>query len=257
MNKLLETIFKQTSSITFISGERDAGKTDFACRLGEDLLKRGLISKMGGNIRLYKKDYRYSYICYYDLLENWLQEEGSKIYFLDELGVHLWKMGFMGKKAQLILALCQLIRKYGRKQDTCHMIGLAPSPKLINKLFMTSDLLDCHIKKLTKTHAKVLDRVNKRVYNLRKIPRTTLPFITKDRAVFELEAPKRKRPLRSFSKQKKVMLLYCKYRSLRKVGAIVNLSHEEVRNILDKGVESSGIDLSSVNSVEGVVSPRI
>lgn len=59
MNKDLEEIFKQSSSVTFISGGRDNGKTDFAFRLGEDLMELRIIDMMAGNIGLHKPDPRF------------------------------------------------------------------------------------------------------------------------------------------------------------------------------------------------------
>lgn len=244
MNKDLEEIFKQSSSVTFISGGRDNGKTDFAFRLGEDLMELRIIDMMAGNIGLHKPDPRFQFITYQDDAEEWLKQKGRKIFLIDELGKHLYKMSFMSNMAKQILTLCQLVRKFD-----AHLIGMAPSKELVNKLFFGTDLLDCHIHKRSKSIAKVVDYKRKDVYTLRRIPRTTIPFITKFVSDWGASNPDsaRKGKLGKLTRPQRAAVLYCHFRSLRQVGTVMNISHEAVRDELIKYVNSHNLDLSSVN----------
>ena len=52
-------------------------------------------------------------------------------------------MSFMSNMAKMILTLCQLVRKYD-----AHLIGLAPSKKVVNNLFLGTDILYCTYTKL-------------------------------------------------------------------------------------------------------------
>ena len=66
MNKGLQAIFRQSSSVTFIDGARDSGKTDFTLKIGEDCINLGIVDMMAGNIALHKLDPRFKYTCYFD-----------------------------------------------------------------------------------------------------------------------------------------------------------------------------------------------
>ena len=150
----------------------------------------------------------------------------------------------MSNMAKIILTLCQLVRKY-----ECHLIGMAPSKELVNKLFFGTDILDSHIHKTRKTCADVRDYAHEEAYNLRRIPRTTIPFITKFVSDWGASNPDpaRKGKLGKLPRFEKAAILYCHFRSLRKVGNTLDLSHEAVRDDLKKYVESRELDLSTVN----------
>lgn len=238
----LKQIFKQSSSVNFISGRRGRGKTDFALRLAEDGLKDGTFDRLAGNIALKKPDPRWTTINYHDETEEWLRLKGKKCFALDELGKHLWKMSFMSKKTRIILELCQLVRKFD-----AHLIGIAPSENLVNKLFGDSEIRDCHILKLSRKIAKVKDYVQYDVYTITKIRPTTIPFISKDIATYELTNPEKRGTLASLQKPQQAALLYCHWRSLRKVATIMELSHEGVRKLLDRHVASKKMAMSTVN----------
>lgn len=242
LNEELKRIFQQSSSVSFIDGRRDSGKTAFALRIAEDALEEGITDKIAGNIRFYTPDSRYTYICYHDRAIEWLETKGKKIFLLDELGKHLYRMSFMSKMAKIILELCQLVRKYD-----AHLIGMAPSEAVVNKLFANTDIRDLHIHKVSRTVARIKDYVLYDIYTITDIPKTTFPFISKDPAIYDMIDPTRRGKLESLAKEGQAALLYCHLRSLRKVAARMDCSHEEVRKLLDKHVASRKISLSTVN----------
>jgi len=145
----LQRIFKQSSSIGFISGKRDDGKTSLAFLLLESAKDDGLLDKIAGNVRL-SGEAEVEYIPYYDRFQDWLKTKGRKGYVLDELGQHLNRMRFMTEKSKLIMDVCQLVRKFN-----AHLIGIAPSEEFINKLFLNTDILDYRMKKMSRKIAKV------------------------------------------------------------------------------------------------------
>lgn len=230
MNKDLQTIFKQSSSVNFISGRRGRGKTDFAFKLLENALSEGFIDKIASNVTT--SDERVEYICYFDRLEDWLKTKGRKGYLLDELGKHLNRMRFMTQKSKLILDVCQLMRKFD-----AHMIGIAPSRSLVNKMFLDSDILDSHMEKLSLKIVEVNNYVTFKSYQLFKVPRTTIHFLTKDIAVFELKDPTRtKETFDNLPSFERAAQLYLQHRSLRKVANIMGISHVAVHHLLNTKV---------------------
>lgn len=240
----LSKLFKASSSITFIGGRRGFGKTSMALKLGEFALQDKLINKLGGNIRTYTPDPRLEYIPYYDTLVNWLQTKGKKIYILDELGKNLNRMEFMTKTAKKILDICQLARKYD-----AHIIGIAPSARSVNKMYTDSDILDCKMIKLAIRIAKVSNRLTWSAYTMTAIRDTTIPFISKDIAIFEMESPKEKQTLEGMPLCCKTFILFGKHRSTRKVGRILKVSHTTVRHLLDKHLGHLNFQVETGNTV--------
>jgi len=239
--KDLKQVFKQTSSITFITGKRDSGKTDFAFLLLETFKDQGILDKIGSNVRL-KQVCDVDYIPYFDRFQEWLNSPGKKGFLLDELGKHLNRMRFMTEKSKLILDICQLVRKFD-----AHLIGIAPSADFVNRFFLNTDILDCFMEKMSKHYVKVNNYVTRQTYILDSIPRTSVPFITKDIAIFELKDPTKKGNLEELPQCCRAAWLYLQHRSLRKVGHIMNLSHEEIRKLLKKHIVHSEIKVSTVN----------
>ena len=237
----LTHIFKQSSSIGFISGKRDDGKTAFAFLLLESARADGLLDKIASNVRL-SRECEVEYIPYYDRFQEWLKTKGKKGYLLDELGKHLNRMRFMTQKSKLIMDVCQLVRKFD-----AHLIGIAPSEEFINRLFLNTDILDYRMKKMSRKIAKVNNYVTRESYTITDIPNTSVPFITKDIAMFELKDPTKKGNLQELPRCCQAARLYLEHRSLRKVGRLMDLSHEEIRKLIKKHIGHSEIKVSTVN----------
>lgn len=242
MEKDLARLFKQSSSITFISGRRDSGKTDFAFQLLDTARNAGLLDKIASNVRLRKQsNIEVNYIPYYDRLQVWLRTGGKKGFLLDELGKHLNRMRFMTQKSKLILDTCQLIRKYD-----AHLIGCAPSADLINKLFLNTDILDCYMVKTSRKIAWVSNYVTRESYTLEDIPRTRIPFITKDIATFEVKDPNFQVDTSDLPVCCRTARLFIKHRSLRKVAKIMDVSHMTVSNRLKIHEQHSDLHVETV-----------
>lgn len=231
----LEKVYKQSSSITFISGRRDSGKTDLSLFLMEKGKEKGFFHKIAANIATHH-DSRIEYICYFDRLEEWLKLPGRKAFALDELGKHLYKMAFMSKKARMILEVCQLIRKYD-----AHLFSCAPSAKLVNSLFLGTDLLDVFIRKTSRKKAEVNIIVNGIGFDFEDIPRTNIKFISKDIARFEMKDPTMaKEKVKAMALGKKILYLYAKLHTCRAVGDALGISAMTVSNYLKKEVADAG-----------------
>ena len=114
-------------------------------------------------------------------------------------------MDFLSAKSKIILKLCQLVRKYD-----AHLIGIAPSEALVNKLFLNTDILDAHMKKMSKKIVQVKNYVTFQVGFLTDVPDTTIPFKSKYIAQFELKDPTRKETLEVLPFPEKVAFLYIK-----------------------------------------------
>lgn len=234
MDAGLKEVFQQSSSITFIAGKRDSGKTAFGLLLLQVGLSEGLFSQVASNITM-REPSGVAYICYYDDLETWLQVPGKKAFILDELGVHLNRMAFMSKKSQLILKTCQLIRKYD-----AHLIGIAPNEDFINRHFLNRDILDMYIKKLSRKTCVIKNYVTQNTYTITDIPNTSYPFRSKDIALFEEANPNPKPELEGeMPYDQKLLLLYAKYHSLRAVGKILGIHHATVAYQLKKVIAKS------------------
>ena len=229
MNECFETIFKQSSSIGFISGKRDSGKTDLALLLMERGKKEGLFGEIASNVTT-RNDSSITYICYMDRLKEWLRLPGKKAFFLDELGKHLYKMRFMSTMSRTILEICQLVRKYD-----AHFIGAAPSADFVNKLFFNTDILDYLLKKLSRRKAVMTSYVDDFSLLLEDIPRTKVKFLTKDIAIWEMNDPKKdQEEFEGMSREEKAEKLYLIHKDLRTPAKILGVSHQTIANWIDK-----------------------
>ena len=136
----------------------------------------------------------------------------------------------MSQKAKMLLEVCQLWRKYD-----AHLIGAAPNTEFVNKLFTHTDIVDLFIHKISKRHAFIDNKVSRKNYHIYNIPRTEIPFISKDIASFDMVDPKKKE---EEMKDKPVYVqaaeLYIVLRSVRKVAKELKVSAMMVSKYLDK-----------------------
>lgn len=240
LNEDLERLFKQSSSVNFISGKRGSGKTDFGLLLLQNGKEKGLFDRIGCNVTTYN-DSTIDYLCYFDRFEDWLRLPGKKAFLLDEMGKHLYKMSFMSTMAKMILGVCQLVRKFD-----AHLIGVAPSADFVNKMFFNTDILDSHMVKLSLKTCVIQNYATQRSYMIKTIPRTKVKFLTKDIARFELKDPtKGKELFDAMSSEEKALLLYAKHHTTRKVAQVMQISHTHVQTLLKKAI---GNKLSTVEA---------
>jgi len=190
------------------SGGRGDGKTDFALRLGEEAYEEGLIRRIGTNMRT--EDERVDHIGNMPDLKSWLTRKGDKYFILDEAGKIINRMRFMSTLSVTIMGIIQLVRHYDAT-----FLAIAPSETFIDSNFLNTDILDCKIKKLSKTFAEVKNFMTHQVYTLGDIERTTIRFWSKDIASFTLKKPF---DTSTFSPEEKCALAYSKGTAMGAIG---------------------------------------
>jgi hypothetical protein len=177
-------VLAQDGFSIFVSGGKEHGKTNCTMLLLELCHELGIRKHFATNIKT--ESYYIQQITNKPDLDAWLKKQhGLKTYAMDELGKNLRKFGFASKKNQDILDVIQLIRHFD-----CGFIGMAPAEKFVDSGFLIAkDILDVHIKKVSKTMAKVIDYYHNEVYFWRDIPATTICHDGKDIAKFDMEKP--------------------------------------------------------------------
>lgn len=176
-------LLSQDGFVIFISGGKEHGKTNFSMLLNEYCFYSKLRKHFATNIGV--TSYYMQKLNTYPDLKNFLEKKpGKKTYTMDELGKILRRMGFATKGNQGLMDIIQLIRHYD-----CGFIGNAPSERFVDSNFLNVDILDAHIKKISKTSAKVIDRLHGCSYFINDIPRTSLIHNGKDIATFLMEKP--------------------------------------------------------------------
>ena len=176
-------LLSQDGFIIFVSGGKEHGKTNFSMLLNEICFYAKLRKHFATNIGV--ESYFIEKLNTKPDLEDFLnKKKGKKTYTMDELGKILKRMGFATKKNQGLMDILQLIRHYD-----CGFIGNAPSEKFVDSNFLNNDILDAHIKKISKTTAKVIDRLHNCSYFINDLPRTSIIHNGKDIATFLMEKP--------------------------------------------------------------------
>lgn len=182
----LKTVLSLDGFVIFIEGSKGSGKTNLAILLLEICREHDLRNLFASNIEM--KDPDILYINNYPDLDQWFKEEiGLKLFILDEAGKHLKRRRFMSNSNVKIMDIVQLIRHYDGG-----LIGIAPSSKLIDTLFLNTDLLDARIRKAgnkqrSKKIAKVYDIYNNEIYTLYDLPRTSIKHNAKTDAIFTMD----------------------------------------------------------------------
>jgi len=236
MHPDLIKLFERSSSVTIITGGREKGKTNLALRFIEECYERKLVQKAATNIKTFDK--RVERIIYYDDFERWGQTEGRKIFVLDELAKHLNRVRFMTELSKLILDAMTLAAHYD-----CHFICCTVTEALVDKVLLETELLDCWIKKKSKKVATVKNYLSKKVYMIKKIPRTTIRYNRRDIAPFMKTNPRKKiQEIDSLPQCCKAALLYLKLRSYRKVAREMGCSFQNVQQLLDRHLKHADIN---------------
>lgn len=223
-------LLSQDGFVIFVSGGKEHGKTNFAMLLSEVCFYAKLRKHFATNIGV--NSYFMQKVNTYPDLEEYLQKkQGKKTYIMDELGKILKRMGFATKKNQGLMDIIQLIRHYD-----CGFIGVAPSPAFVDNGFLNTDILDAHIKKISKTTAKVIDYYNRTSYFINDIPRTSISHNGKDIATFLMEKPQVINDLNDCCKAAK---LYAKNKSLTITGKFFTpiKTAEQIRRLIIQHIE--------------------
>jgi len=172
---------KRDGFIIYISGPKEKGKTDFSLFLAEYCYLKNFRTKISTNIETESYMIEKQITSLPDL-KIWLQESKRKLFILDEAGLSIPKLRFMSNMNIEIMKILQMIRHYD-----AGFIGIAPSTRNIDSTFMNTDILDAHIRKLTKTVAYVKDYLQNDSYFLEAIPKTSINFNSKHIAEFTMQ----------------------------------------------------------------------
>ena len=174
-------LLRQDGFIIFVSGGKEYGKTNLSMLLTEVCFYAGLRKHFATNIHV--ESYFIKQIDNLPDLKEYLEKtKGKKTFIMDELGKILKRLGFATKKNKELMDILQLIRHYD-----CGFIGNAPSSRFVDSNFMDSDILDAHIKKISKSTAKVTDRLHRCTYFINDLPKTSILHNSKDVAIFNME----------------------------------------------------------------------
>jgi hypothetical protein len=238
---ILNPILQRDGFIIYVSGAKEKGKTDFSLLLAEIAYLKKFRVKIATNIETESYMIEKQIVNLPDLKE-WLQESKRKLFILDEAGLSIPKLRFMSTMNIEIMKILQMIRHYDSG-----FIGIAPSTKNIDSTFMNTDILDAHIRKVTKTLAYVKDYLQNDTYYLEGIPRTSINFNSKHIAEFlmEKETITTDMPLCC-----QVAAIYGKKVSTSQIAKAFNLHKEEVRRLLqDHCKHSTGTGHNSLGGV--------
>jgi hypothetical protein len=223
-------LFQQDGFIIFISGGKEHGKTNSAMLMAEICYYAKLRKHFATNIGV--ESYFIEKINNKPDLEVWLeQSKGKKLFIMDELGKIMRKMGFASKKNQALLDILQLIRHYD-----CGFIGIAPSPRFVDSNFLNSDLLDAHIRKISKTVAKINDHYHGYSYFINDLPKTSIIHNGKDIATFSME---KRKDIEGLPDCCKAAVYYAKTKNYANAGKFFNPPKEamQIRRLILQHLE--------------------
>ncbi|MCJ7633903.1 hypothetical protein MUP77_16145 [Candidatus Bathyarchaeota archaeon] len=220
---ILNPILQRDGFIIYVSGAKEKGKTDFSLLLAEIAYLKKFRTKIATNIETE------SYMIEKQItnlpdLKGWLQESKHKLFILDEAGLSIPKLRFMSTMNIEIMKLLQMIRHYD-----AGFIGIAPSTKNIDSTFMNTDILDGHVRKITKTLAYVKDYLQNDTYFLEGIPRTSINFNSKHIAEFTMD---KEAILNELPLETQVAISYSRTHNYKQTGNLFNLKSEQVRRII-------------------------
>jgi len=223
----LDYILKQDGFVIFISGAKNTGKTNISLLLAEYCYQQEYRTRIATNIKT--ESYMVEkQIIDLETLEEWLKQEGRKLFILDEAGVHLKKMRFMTDMNLLVMDLIQLIRHYD-----AGFIAIAPSIAFIDSSYTNTDILDLHIHKWNQKTALCLDNLQKSTYKLFLIPETTIKYKSKDTAIFRR---KKQIDLSTLPLCCQVSLYYAETNLMKAVEAKYGIGREEIKRLLKKHI---------------------
>jgi len=224
----LDQVLQRDGFIIYIGGAKEKGKTDFSLWLAEYCYLRKFRTKIATNIETE------SYMIEKQItnlpdLKVWLQESKKKLFILDEAGLSIPKLRFMSSMNIEITKILQMIRHYD-----AGFIGVAPSTKNIDSLFMDTDILDAQVKKLSKTLALVKDYLQNESYFLEDISRTSINFNSKHIAIFNME---KEAILTELPLCCQVAVTYSSNGNMKATGKAFNLEAEEIKRLLVKHIK--------------------
>lgn len=171
---------KFPAPICLVTGRMGSGKTDFSLLIAETLLKKNIVKLVGSNIRT--SDPRFDYIVNVYQLKKWMQKKGAKLFILDEAAVHIDSRSALSKLNREIRKIAFLLRKFDGK-----MILVSQRSEDLDSTFRDSDIWLATFYKETLKSCIVYANPLDEPIRLIDIPKTSIPYDTKDIALFGFE----------------------------------------------------------------------
>lgn len=236
--KILEAIFKLPASVVMIKGEWKCGKTDFALRIAEDLLKWHIIEKVGSNIPVTIDEYsylhgKYTYITNMPTLKQWLwQDRIDKLFIYDEsVSSASNRRSMSGLNVAWLDVVSQLSKGKGKLIAICH------TEDYLESVFYNPTFLRAEIEKLDKKraviHSPLLPDPRTEIYD---IPRTKLVFDPYRIATFKNEGEVQANAIGR--ENSRVLLAWLENPNFGTVGRLHGLHQEQVKRIIVKEIKS-------------------
>lgn len=154
------------------------GKTDFSLYLAEKCLENGLVDYVASNIRVNHP--AFDYLTDSEQLREWLEKtKGRKLFILDEAGIHLVSRRPLKAINVEMIKLATLLRKF-----RCKWILVAPRYEEIDRGLRFEFCVGI-FEKLSKKEAMVYSPLITEPVKIIDIPKTSIPFDTRDIAPFQ------------------------------------------------------------------------
>lgn len=178
---VIEYLFsKFPAPICIVTGRMGFGKTDFSLLIAEKLLERNIVKFVGTNIKT--QDERIDYITNVHQLKQWMQKKGNKLFILDEAGIHVDSRSALSKLNKEIRKIAFLLRKFDGK-----MILVSQRIEDLDTTFRSSDIWLATFHKINLKTCIIEANPLPEPVILYDIPRTSIPYDTKDIALFGFE----------------------------------------------------------------------
>jgi len=228
LKKLLIHFLKVPAPIIFVSGRMGTGKTDFALLLTQLALAIHSIDKIGSNIKVDHP--AFTRIESASKLEQWVRSDrSSKLFILDEAGVHIDSRNPLGAINKKIRHLAFLLRKHRAKM-------IVISQRNIDVESTIRDLTIANFQKQSKKVCIVRSQLLDDNIALIDIPRTSLPFSTYDIAEFSLESNEIGE-IENRMCCRVIDTLRHNHFKIRKSAEILGIHHEEVRRYIFEHID--------------------
>lgn len=190
LDELIVSTFERGTTVVFIYGRRNSGKTDFSLLIAEILYDNQVLKHIATNITITQSHFPTEYITSLEDLESWCKNNrGNKLFILDEAGKTIRRRSPMSKLNIEMLDQLQVLRHY-----SLNFILVAPAEKYIDNAALGSDILDITVNKFDFKTPKValwVDHMEEQEILLRDIPRTSVGFDTLSVATFQKNSPRK------------------------------------------------------------------
>lgn len=228
----LSRIFKLPASIVLIIGDWKTGKTDFALKLFEELMRLGIIKKGAANI--ITEDSELEHIEDMPSLRGYMFGDSiSKLFIYDESITATPKRRAMSKLN--VAWLKEIIPELSKGRGK--LVVISQELDFTESVFYHPTFLRGMFRKINKKTATLNSPLLKKEMTFFDIPRTSIKFDPYRIAIFRAE---RILDASKMTEGQRVMIMYSRGQSFEQIGKTLNPpKHKEtVRRILKKHLQS-------------------